>query len=70
MLTTFLSFFNFFGPLVLTDFMEEALEAEGEYFMEDVLDIAGEVILISEKRNVSVIFCQVNPGRMEWRDWL
>ena len=54
----------------MTDFMEEALEAEGEYFMEDVLDIAGEVILKSEKRNVSVIFCQVNPGRMEWRDWL
>ena len=44
---TFLSFFDFLGPVDLDDFMEELLEAEGESFIEEALEIPGEAIVIS-----------------------
>ena len=37
---TFFSFFDFFEPPVFDDFIEEPLDAEGENFIEEALDIA------------------------------
>ena len=43
-LHTFFSFFDFFPPVDLEDFIEDVLDAEGDNLIDEALDNAGEAI--------------------------